>query len=169
MNARRQRAYYKLRSAVQAVEAGDLAQARQRLHEALDFDHEYSDARQWLGHVAEREDDLETALRQCRIGLVFDPHNAALRTAAEGLQRGLRFGDRGEQQELLNARRRATSNLIFALLVPPAGFLMGLWATMTGRTPAWRDLGVRTLGMSLVGAFGYFLMIVFYIATMGPG
>lgn len=166
MNARRDRAYFKLRSGIQAAQIGDLDHARRRLCEALDLDHEYSEARVWLGHLAEQENDPAAALRQYEVGLLFDPANPGLLEAARRVRSALTYGDPQGQRELREARRRLAGNLIFALLVPPAGFLMGVWEHLTGRTPEWRELGTKTLLFSLLGGACYFLLVTFVILVM---
>lgn len=166
MNARRDRAYFKVRSAIQAVKAGNLGHARRRLCEALDMDHEFGEARLWLGHLAERESDLATALRHYQLGLTFDPADAGLLEAAQRVQAAMAYGDTRSQRERREARRRMTGNLIFALLVPPAGFLMGGWEIAMARTDEWRKLGTNTVLFSLVGGACYVLIIMFALLVM---
>lgn len=166
MNARRDRAYFKLRSAIQAAQAGNAAHARRRLREALDLDHEYSEARVWLGHLAEQESDPAVALRQYEVGLTFDPNHPGLRQAAQRVQSALTHGDPRRQRELREARRRLVGNLVFAVLVPPAGALMGMWEIATGQTEEWRQLGAKTLLFAGIGLGCYFLMLVFVIVVM---
>jgi len=165
MNARRDRAYFKLRSAIQAAQVGDLTHAGRRLREALDLDHEYSEARLWLGHLAEQENDPAAAVRQYEVGLTFDPHDPGLLEAARRVHSALTHGDPGRQRELLEARRRLAGNLIFAVLVPPAGCLMGLWEMATARTQEWHALGAKTLLFSGL-AFGCYLAIGFILLLL---
>ncbi|MFQ6097242.1 MAG: tetratricopeptide repeat protein [Armatimonadota bacterium] len=167
MNARRPKALYKVRSAIAAFESGDLQSARDRLCEALDLDHECTDARLWLGYVYEQENEPTQALRQYRVGLVFDPDNPRLIQAAHAAEVSALYGHTPEQRELRDSRRRRISNLIFAAMIPPAGFVMGLWQVVTGRTTQWRALGAKTLLFAVIGAAGYFALLVLMALMMG--
>jgi tetratricopeptide (TPR) repeat protein len=167
MNARRAKALYKVRSAIAAFEAGDAQAAHERLSEALDLDHECADARLWLGYLYEQENESAQALRQYQVGLVFDPGNPQLARAAYAAQMSQLYGQTPEQRELRDSRRRRISNLIFATMIPPAGFVMGLWQVATGRTAEWRALGTKTLLFSILGAAIYFALFVFMALMMG--
>jgi hypothetical protein len=168
MRVRQARAYYKLRSAVQAFQGGDIAGARERLCGALDIDHECSDARLWLGHVCEVERDPEAALKQYEIGLLFDPQNAALAQAAQQAREAVAGrAQMPEYREVRDAQRRAVSSTIVAVLIPPAGFAAGLLWLMSARTQEWRHLGAKTMLFSMLGTVAYIAVAVFAVVVGG--
>jgi tetratricopeptide (TPR) repeat protein len=168
-NPLRRRAYYRARTGIAALEGGNLEGAERHLNEALDLDHEFSDARLWLGHLYEQKHDPGAALTQYRLGLVFDPENVQLTQAAQTAETGAAWAGTKAAKQLKAARSRRVVNIIFALLVPCAGFFMGLWEIATAATPEWRDLGVRTLLCSLLGMLlhGMFYMVLMLLVGSG--
>jgi hypothetical protein len=158
----RKRAYYRARSGIVAAEAGRLEEAEWHFKQALDLDHECSDARLWLGHVHERRHDPAAALAQYKLGLVFEPGNAQLAQAAQNAGASTAWSSTKAAQQLKAAHSRRIVNLIFALLVPCAGFFMGVWEMIAAETPEWRDLGLRTLLCSLLGMFLQFMLLMFF-------
>ena len=158
----RKRAYYRARSGIVAAEAGRLEEAEWHFRQALDIDHECSDARLWLGHVHERRHDPAAALAQYKLGLVFEPGNAQLAQAAQNAGASTAWSSTKAAQQLKAAHSRRIANLIFALLVPCAGFFMGVWEMIAAETPEWRDLGLRTLLCSLLGMFLQFMLVMFF-------
>ena len=166
-NPFRKRAYYKVRSGVVAAEDGRLDEAEQHFCQALNMDHECSEARLWLGHVYEQKLEPAKALTQYRLGLLFEPDSIELQQAAQRAEAGALSSDTKAARQLRGARSRRIVNLIFAFVTPCAGFFMGLWEMASAEVPEWRELGLRTMLFSLLGFLVQFALLVLVLLIAG--
>jgi len=166
-NPRRHRAYYKTRTGAAAARSGQLEQAERYLCEALDLDHEFTDARLWLGFVYEQQHEPRKALRQYQVGLTFDPQAAGLRQALQQAQAGTQWESTRAHKQIKGARSRRIPNIVFALLVPCGGFAMGLWEMATAEVPEWRELGMQTVLFALAGMAGQFILLLLIALLIG--
>jgi tetratricopeptide (TPR) repeat protein len=147
--------------------AGERKAARAKLEEALDLDHECVDARLWLAHLLIEEGEGEAALQQYQTGLLFSPQDPRL---LQGLQQGqsaAHLATTPEGKDAVAAKQRLIPNLILAVLIPPSGFLLGIWEIATGRTQEWKDLGVKTLLAAVAGAVAWILLLAFIGIVVG--
>jgi hypothetical protein len=168
-NPFRRRAYYKVRSGVAAAREGRLDEAEQHFCQALNLDHECSEARLWLGHVYEQRLEPTKALTQYRLGLLFEPESAELQQAVQRAEASALSSDTKAARQLRGARSRRIVNLIFAFVTPCAGFFMGLWEMASAEVPEWRELGLRTMLCSLLGFLLQFALVVIIVLIAGAG
>lgn len=163
-----QRAQYKLRSGVIDFHANQLAAARVKFEEALDLDHELTEARLWLAHVLLAQGDAKAALEQYQTGLMFSPQDRQLQGALPTAQAAVAHAGTPEARDEAAAKQRLIPNLILAGLIPPSGVLLGLWEIVTARTEEWRELGLKTL-LVAVAAFVVWIIIILFIGVLAGG
>ncbi len=163
-----QRAQYKLRSGVIDFHANQLAAARVKFEEALDLDHELTEARLWLAHVLLAQGDAKAALEQYQTGLLFSPRDRRLQEALPTAQVAVAHAGTPEARDEVAARQRLVPNLILSGLIPPSGILLGLWEIVTARTEEWRELGLKTLLVG-VAALVAWIIIAMFIGVIVEG
>ncbi|MGQ9729727.1 MAG: tetratricopeptide repeat protein [Candidatus Zipacnadales bacterium] len=161
LTPQQQRAYYKMRTALADLRNNDRKAARAKLEEALDLDHELVEARLWLAHLLLEEGDIKAAVAQYQTGLMFSPQEERLSQGLQAAQTAAIYAQRPEAKDEVAAKQRLVPNLILAALLPPSGFLLGLWEIATGRTREWKDLGLKTLLTSLAAFFAWFILLAF--------
>jgi tetratricopeptide (TPR) repeat protein len=161
LTPQQQRAQYKTMAGVNDLRAGERKAARTKLEEALDLDHESVDARLWLAHVLLEEGDSAAAARQYRAGLMFHPGEQRLLEGLRAAESAAVRAATPEGRDETAVKQRLVPNLIMAALMPPGGFLLGLWEIITGRTQEWKDLGVKTLLASIAAAAAWVLILTF--------
>jgi hypothetical protein len=149
------------------LQTGDAKAGRAKLEEALDLDHELVDARLWLAHALLQEGQAEAAVQQYHTGLLIAPGD-------ERLLQGLQAAQSAEVQAMspaardrVAARQRLVPNLIMAALMPPGGFIVGVWEVATGRTQEWKELGVKTLLASIAAGVAWFIVLAFIGMVVG--
>jgi tetratricopeptide (TPR) repeat protein len=169
LTPQQQRAQYKMMAGVTDLHTGDPKGARARLEEALDLDHELVDARLWLAHLLLQEGEAEAAVEQYRTGLLISPGDERLLQGLQGAQSAEVQALSPEARDRVAVKQRLVPNLIMSALMPPAGFLLGAWEAMTGRTQEWKDLGVKTLLASIAAGVAWFIIVAFIGLVMEHG
>ncbi len=164
----RQRAYYRLRAGVEDAQRRQWSAAKAKLAEALDLDHEFTEARLWLGYVLEAMGDAAAAHRQYEVGLLFAPESYELQQARAGVAGLAATQQTPAGREQAAARSRLMPNLIVAVLLPPTAVVMGVWEIMAARTQQWRDLGVTTLAAGCIAGVFWLSVILAAISHRGP-
>jgi len=168
LTAIQQRAQYKMRSGVIDLHAGQLPAARAKFEAALDLDHELIDARLWLAHVLLTQGEAEAALEQYQTGLIFSPGDKRLQDAVPAAQVAVAQSATPSARDRVAAKQRLVPNLILAGLIPPSGLLLGLWEIVTARTEEWRELGLKTLLVSVAALVAWIIVIMFIgVVTQG--
>jgi len=168
LTPQQQRAQYKMMAGVTDLRAGERKAARLKLEEALDLDHESIDARLWLAHLLLEDGEAAAAARHYRTGLMFHPGEERLLKALRGAESAAAHAATPEGKDETAAKQRLVPNLIMAALMPPGGFLLGLWEMVTGRTQEWKDLGVKTL-LASVAAFAAWAIVLAFIGLIVEG
>ena len=173
LTPQQQRAQYKMVAGVNDLRAGERKAARTKLEEALDLDHESVDARLWLAHLLLGDGEAVAAARQYRTGLMFHPGEQRLLEGLRAAESATVRAATPEGKDETAAKQRLVPNLILAALMPPGGFVLGIWEIATGRTQEWKDLGVKTL-LASIAAFAAWAVILTFIrliveGSAGPG
>lgn len=161
LTPQQQRAEYKMMAGVTDLQTGDAKAGRAKLEEALDLDHELIDARLWLAHALLQDGEPEAAVQQYRTGLLLSPGDERLLQGLRAAQSAEVQAMSPEAQDRRAARQRLVPNLIMAALMPPGGFVLGVWEAATGRTQEWKDLGVKTLLASIAAGTAWFILLAF--------
>ena len=167
LTTRQQRAQYKVMAAISDLQAGRPAEARPKLEEALDLDHEFVEARLWLAHVLVNEGEAQAALQQYRTGLLFSPAEARLQEGLRAAQVVAKEAAAPGGRDRLLAKKRLVPNLILAALIPPSGIVLGLWEVLLGQTEEWKDLGLKTLLVAVAALFAWAIVLAFVSVVAG--
>jgi len=169
LTPQQQRAQYKMMAGVTDLQTGEKKAGRAKLEEALDLDHELVEARLWYAHALMEEGDAAGAVRQYRAGLLFSPDDQRLLDGLRAAQSAEVHSLTPEAKDQTAAKQRLVPNIILAALMPPGGFVLGLWELATGRTQEWKDLGVKTLLASVAAGVAWSIILTFIGLIVGGG
>lgn len=151
------------------LHAGQVPAARAKLEEALDLDHESTEARLWLAHLFLVQGEPDAALEQYRTGLLFSPSDKHLQQGIPTAQAAMAHAATPSARDKAVAKQRLVPNLILAGLIPPSGILLGLWEIATGKTEEWKDLGLKTLLVGVAALCAWLVVLAFIGVVMEGG